>query len=82
MLKCWESFPGYDSFVRVKWSSFLLEGCGGYVLKEKLKLIKLALKEWHVHHSKNLPARIICLKDRIAAIDVKGETTILTEEEI
>jgi len=52
------------------------------VLIEKLKLIKLALKEWHMHQSKNLPARIICLKDRIAAIDVKGETTILTEEEI
>ena len=45
MLKCWESFTGYNSFVREKWSSFHLEGWGGYVLKEKLKLIKLALKE-------------------------------------
>jgi len=82
MLKCWETFPGYDSFVREKWSSFILEGWGGYVLKEKLKLIKLALKEWHVRHSKNLPARIISLKERIAAIDVKAENTLLTEEEI
>jgi exonuclease III len=50
MLKCWETFSGYDSFVREKWSTFHLEGWGGFVLKEKLKLIKLALKEWHVKH--------------------------------
>jgi hypothetical protein len=57
MLKCWENFQGYNSFVREKWNSFQVEGWGGYVLKEKLKLIKFALKEWHQRHSKNLPAR-------------------------
>jgi len=59
-----------------------LEGWGGYVLKEKLKLIKLALKEWHSHHSKNLPTRINSLRDIIEAIEVKGETLDLLEEEI
>ena len=75
LLKCWESFTSYNSFVREKWSTFQLEGWGGYVLKEKLKLIKPALKEWHVHHSKNLPARM-------AALDVKGESSALSDEEI
>jgi hypothetical protein len=51
-------------------------------LKEKLKLIKLALKEWHVNHSKNLPSRINSLKDRIAAFDIKAETSVLSVEEI
>jgi len=26
MLKCWENFSGYNSFVREKWSSFHLDG--------------------------------------------------------
>jgi len=45
MLKRWENFTRYNEFVRDKWRSFQLDGWGGYVLKEKLKLIKLALKE-------------------------------------
>ena len=47
MLKCWSSFPGYDDFVRDKWHSFNITGWGGYVLKHKLKLMKVSLKEWH-----------------------------------
>jgi len=26
MLKCWETLPGYNNFVREKWSSFQLDG--------------------------------------------------------
>lgn len=45
MLKCWQDTPGYKQFVRDKWKSFQIVGWGGFVLREKLKLIKLALKE-------------------------------------
>jgi hypothetical protein len=82
MLKCWDNFSGYDSFVRETWNSMQLEGWGGYVLKEKLKKIKLALKEWHVTHYNNLPARICTLKDKIEALEVKAESSVLVEEEI
>lgn len=50
MLKCWADFHGYAQFVRDKWSSFNIEGWGGFVLKEKLKLMKGCLKEWHKQH--------------------------------
>jgi len=82
MLKCWENFSGYNMFVRKKWSSFQLEGWGGYALKEKFKLIKLALKEWHQRQSTNLPARILSLKDRITALGLKGEWAMLLDEEV
>lgn len=45
MLKCWREVPGYSDFVSEKWRSFQVEGWGGFVLKEKLKLMKVALKE-------------------------------------
>jgi len=40
--------------VREKCGSYNIEGWGAYVLKEKLKLIKGSLKEWHQRHSQNL----------------------------
>jgi len=82
MLKCWELLPGYKSFVCNKWQSFHVDGWGGFVLKEKLKLIKLALKEWHQSHAQNLPARILGLKDKIEVLDLRGESEVLCEDEI
>jgi len=82
MLKCWADIPGYDSFVRDKWRSFQISGWGSFVLKEKLKSLKSALKEWHHHHSRNLPARILPLKDKIASLDLKGESSVLSDDEI
>ena len=82
MLKCWESCTGYNNFVRDKWSSFQVEGWGGYVLKEKFKLLKVALREWHQSHTQNIPARLVYLKAKIEALDLRGEATTLCEEEI
>jgi len=75
-------FPGYNLFVRDQWHSFQLEGWGGFVLKEKLKLMKLALKDWHIRHSQNLPEKIVSLKDKISSFDLKGETEDLLESEL
>jgi len=82
MLKCWELLPGYKSFVCNKWHLFHVDGWGGFVLKEKFKLIKLALKEWHQNHAQNLPARILGVKDKLEVLDLKGEAEVLCEDEI
>ena len=82
MLKCWENIPGYSNYVREKWFSFHVDGWGGYVLKEKLKMIKLALREWHQTQAQNLPAKILSLKDKISSLNLKGETSVLLDEEV
>ncbi|WJX34558.1 hypothetical protein P8452_22662 [Trifolium repens] len=64
------------------WKSLRVDGWGGYVLKEKLKLIKVALKDWHKFHTQNLPSRIEAKKDRLAALDQKGEEEVLSEAEL
>jgi len=45
MLKCWAEFLGYHDFVRNNWRLFEVEGWGGYVLKNKFKLVKGSLNE-------------------------------------
>jgi len=82
MLKCWVDFLGYNSFVRDTWCSLQISGWGSFVLKEKLKLLKLALKDWHQRHAQNLPAHILSLKEQIAFLDLKGESTMLSKDEI
>lgn len=69
-------------FVEDKWRSFILDGWGSYVLKEKFKLLKLALKEWHQRHSQNLPAKIETIKNKVSFFDLKGESSVLLDEEV
>jgi len=47
-----------------------------------LKLIKLALKDWHASNTQNLPAKIDSLKNRQATLDSKGEEADLSEDEL
>jgi hypothetical protein len=82
MLKCWREIPGYQLFVRERWSSFQVDGWGGFVLKEKLKLTKAALKDRHMTHAQNLPSRIESKKVRLAALDQKGEDEVLSKAEL
>jgi hypothetical protein len=82
MLKCWADYPGYDNFVRENWASFNLVGWGGFVLQQKLKLIKASLKEWHQHHYQNLNGRLLEVKNCIDILDTKAERSALLEVEM
>jgi len=52
------------------------------VIKEKLKFIKVDLKEWHSTHAKNIPGRIDSLKVRLSDFDDKGADNGLSAEGI
>jgi len=73
---------GYKQFIKDKWQSIQVEGWGGYVLREKLKFVKAALKEWHSTHVKNIPGKIDSLKIPLAELDEKGEEDELSVEEL
>lgn len=45
-------------------------GWGGFVLKEKLKMIKLALREWH---------KIDVIKKRLTVLDHEGDDRHLSD---
>jgi hypothetical protein len=68
--------------MRDKWNSFQVDGWGGFVLREKLKMTKLALKDWHEYHTENMPSRINTLKVQLSTFDSNGETEMLSDDEI
>jgi exonuclease III len=82
MLKCWSDLPGYAKFVREQWEMFDCQGWGGFVLQQKLKLIKASLKEWHSQQVQNLDGKMKELKDKMSSLDTKAEVVDLNEAEI
>jgi len=52
------------------------------VLRQKLKLMKMSLKEWHQQHSQNLNGKITTVKNRISLLDSKGEMFVLHADEM
>jgi len=81
MLKCWQDISGYRQFVKEKWNFLNVDGWGGFVFKEKLKLLKSTLKEWHSVHVQNIPGRIASLKTRLSDLDDKAvEDELMVEE--
>ena len=52
------------------------------MFKEKLKLMKSALKDWHTTHTKNLPGRINSLISQIDVLESRGEMNVLSKVEV
>jgi len=73
ILKCWADLPGYTKFVKEQWLSYQVFGWSGYVLKEKMKLLKGSLRSWHQNHTQNLDIKICGAKDRMSVLDIKAE---------
>jgi len=64
MLKCWSEYSGYTDFVRENWGSIVCHGWGGFVLQQKLKMMKASLKEWHYQHCQNLDGKMMEVKKK------------------
>ena len=82
MLKCWSYLPGYEEFVSEKWEMFNCQGWGGFVLQQKLKMIKASLKVWHPQHVQNMDGMMKELKDKMFVLDAKAEDVDLQEAEV
>lgn len=82
MLICWSDVPGYKQFVIDKWRELSIQGWGRFVLQEKLKRMKFALREWHRTHVSNLPGRIQAFKQRVDVLETKAEQLQLSDEEL
>jgi len=78
MLKCWADIPGYFDFVKDFWQDTHVFGWSGFVLKEKLKLLKEQLRCWHSNHTLNIDSKVRNAKIRVAALDVIGEDSDLS----
>ncbi|XP_057811598.1 uncharacterized protein LOC131025829 [Salvia miltiorrhiza] len=81
-INAWTSHPEFLKLVEKVWreGSFTCWSC--YIFKEKLKKLKVALKEWNRVSFGNIDHAIISLKDELQALDALDDTFGLEDSEI
>lgn len=77
----WMQHHSYESFVEEKWRSFSIHGWGGYILNEKLKLLKGELKSWKEKSLGKLDSSIEDKKEEIEKWDILDDAFGLDSEE-
>lgn len=55
---CWLSHPGFKEVVEGCWSGVRVQGWKAYVIKEKLKLMKYALRRWNLEVLGNIDSKL------------------------
>jgi hypothetical protein len=78
----WLENKNLPKVVESYWSNHHVEGWMGFVVKEKLKGLKLVLKDWHKHAYGGLEDRIGGLVVEIRDLDSKGEEVGLSSQEV
>jgi hypothetical protein len=78
----WLQNSTFKDIVLNTWRAQEVEGWMGFVLKERLKGLKMAIKEWNVATYKRSENEKQKLIDDILALDIKSETVGLVNEEV
>ncbi|GKU90664.1 hypothetical protein SLEP1_g4631 [Rubroshorea leprosula] len=78
----WLHTPGFRDMVAAKWKEFKVQGWGGFIVKEKLKLMKDFLREWSKSSLQDVDRKIEEARKELNRIDRIGETCSLTDDEL
>ncbi|GKV07422.1 hypothetical protein SLEP1_g19203 [Rubroshorea leprosula] len=77
----WLEQLGCKEMISNVWRSTMIKGWKGFVLKEKLKRTKQALKEWSGRSMAEVDCKINEVEREIVAIDKRGEEVQLSAED-
>lgn len=78
-INAWLSHPDFMRVVDASWKEGGINGWGSFVFKEKLKRLKLKLKEWNSGCFGFLEQNIQSLREEIHALDMLDEASGLSE---
>jgi len=78
-LDVWDSDNRYKEFLRIKWSSYEVQGGGMFIFKEKLKKLKANLKVWNKEVFGNVNRVDEGLHKRIFELDARDDENELDE---
>jgi hypothetical protein len=78
----WLQSNGFKDVIRTAWDSCQVDGWMGFVLKEKLKVIKNAIKVWNAAKFGEVGREKTRLIKSILDFDIKSESTGLNDGEV
>lgn len=82
VLDCWTEHPDFKSYVTDAWNSISVAGWASYRMKEKLKQLKLKLKEWNTNVFGVVDNNINRIEIALNDIDKEAEKRTLSADEI
>jgi hypothetical protein len=77
----WLKNKGFGDVVLEGWSSTLIGGWKGVIVKEKLKALKGVLKRWNRVEYGGLEAKVEVITKEIERLDLKREDSLLDESD-
>lgn len=81
-ISCWLQHRVFKMLVESAWSDFRVFGWEAYIVKEKMKLLKVKLKIWNLEVFGNIDHNLKALEEDISSLDTKAELVGLYEEEV
>ncbi|WJX91755.1 hypothetical protein P8452_73482 [Trifolium repens] len=78
----WLSHKDFKVFVEEAWRSMPFVGWMGYILKDKLKALKVKLKEWNKDIYGAVDTKILILVEEIKVLDLRGEEGNLSNADV
>nr|KYP52746.1 hypothetical protein KK1_025491 [Cajanus cajan] len=82
VLDCWRNDVRYKAFVKSQWREIVVSGRAVFVLKEKLKNLKIKLRTWNKDTFGDLDRKISKARDNFNKMDLKSEVSNLQEEDV
>lgn len=81
-LNAWLLHPQFGPFIEKVWKESQIHGDVGYVLQNKLRALKMALKQWNKGVYGNVASKLKKAEDELYALDLKAEDRPLEEAEL
>ncbi|XP_028116486.1 uncharacterized protein LOC114314230 [Camellia sinensis] len=80
-INAWTIHPSFPSLLEKVWQEARINGRAGYVLFQKLKLLKVELKKWNSKVFGNLSTKLKKTEEELVALDILAEGRPLVEAE-
>jgi len=81
VLDCWMLDKSFKDIVSNCWTSSQQSGWGGYVLKEKIKTLKQALKKWNKEHFGDTFKRVKRIEEELSKLEEETSHRQLSTQE-
>ena len=82
ILDCWLKDKSFKKLVQERWSHNNQSGWGGYVLKQKIKALKVSIKEWNKTHFGDTYSKYKKIEEDLNKMEEESDDRLLNHQEL
>ncbi|KAL2958343.1 hypothetical protein AAZX31_18G203500 [Glycine max] len=82
VLDCWLTKKSFQDLVKGTWRNTTVRGWGGYSLKEKIKRLKVTMKQWNKQNFGDTANRVQQLESALNSLEINSNDRQLTPSEL